>query len=484
MSVLGPRPCPYCSKTKYKEPVALLQHILDAHPDEEIPKQLHSRYRFPCKCEHCNCSMQSAIALLGHYASVHREAADRLYDFLFSNTAPRAGGDHVEVITDRDTEGLQIAERVLEGEMSVCLVPEQGQTTIITGRGICRFTDAGIHAANIYNILKTKAHIIVFGSIESQDSIAALLGKEAEDFVGPDWFLSMDFITHISVSVDRDPYRMLQTYLISKQFYGTGRQKFACPVCNQEYEDRLGVYRCLFKKHPFPQYVMGQFKTDSHEKNKFICCKCHIDAGDYDRLIQHVYDRHREVLINRVLKECNTKPEPDSMRVKHFFDQELSGADDAPIKQLEQPMASVQPVPVSQGVVVDPAVAQGYVMAPTVAQGVVVDPTVAQGYVMAPTVAQGVVVDPTVAQGYVMAPTGAQGPGIGPTVAQGPGIGPTVAQGVVVDPTVAQGPGIGPTVAQGYVFDPSVPPGFQYTDDAGTVHVGAATMMMQGAAPQ
>ena len=391
MSVYGPRPCPYCSKTKYKEPVALLQHILDAHPDDEIPKRLQSRYKFPCKCEHCNCSMASAIALLGHYASLHREAANKLYDFCFSNTAPPAGGGHVELISDRDIEGLTVAERCLDGETNVCLVPEQGQITIITGKGICRFSTAGIHATNIYNLLSVK-DVIVYGSLASEDSIAQLLGKDPDtDLVSPYLFLSMDFITHVSVSTERDPYRKLQTYLISKEFFGHRPQR-QCPMCDQEFDDMLGVYRCLFKKHTFPQYVMGQFKTDSHTKNDFVCSKCHISCGDYDGLIKHVYEQHKDILLSRVLKECDEKKDLDyaiATKLRSFIEREINspGADDsAPVSQTGQPAPNPQQPP---GYVADAVVPQGYIPEAVLPQGCVYGPPLPQGYVYDPSVPPG-----------------------------------------------------------------------------------------------
>lgn len=302
MSGLGPRPCPYCGKTKYKDDMSLLQHVLDSHSNEEIPKRIARRYHFPCKCEHCNCTIKSAIALLSHYSSLHNEQVQEVFNLAFGGARSTASAIP-RLLDDRDTQSIDHIREIFEGQPNVCVVPEGTKFTIITGKGIHQVTTGNVCWSLICQLLKEK-RIVLYGEMEDEDRFAEMLGVDPSTFFSSAIFTTVDFIWSVISSGEKDPYNILQGYLSQKHFFPVS-ERVKCPLCEQEYSDEMGVYRCLYRKHAFPQYVMGQFREDSDQPNDFSCSKCHCRCTNFDHLLTHVVGEHWQALCLRTLDECD-----------------------------------------------------------------------------------------------------------------------------------------------------------------------------------
>ena len=299
--------------------MSLLQHVLDSHSNEEIPKRIGRRYHFPCKCEHCNCTIKSAIALLSHYSSLHNEQVQEVFNLAFGG-ARSAASAIPRLLDDRDTQSIEHIREILEGEPNVCVVPEGIKFTIISGNGIHQVTTGNVCWKLICQLLKEK-RIVLYGQMEDEDRFAEMIGVDPSQFFSSAIFTTLDFIWSVIASGEKDPYTILQGYLSQRHFFPVSA-RLKCPLCEQEYSDEMGVYRCLYRKHPFPQYVMGQFKEDTAVANEFCCSKCHCRYDNFDQLLTHVVAEHWQALCLRTLDECDKHALKDRVtagRVKEWI---------------------------------------------------------------------------------------------------------------------------------------------------------------------
>jgi hypothetical protein len=293
--------CPVCGNNKLKSFQALLQHLVQSHPDGEEVQRMLRAFRYPHRCKDCLKLMDSLTAHILHAKSLHPESFTELVDLAMGKKTPDKG---LVLGTQQRTETYYE-----EDPSRICLYavgePPMVDLTLISMDGPMRVGNWDM----LRETLRTGARLLIFGKAKARDWLLDSLSDVVNpDIISNDVFTTVEFLDAIRLSRRRDYAEILFDYLSSIHFFETPAEvpepTFVCPICRKEFMTEMDLYRCLFRTHtPFPHFVMNKHKASEALQGEFHCIRCGENAGSFDGLIQHVYRRHRRQLLEMTKKE-------------------------------------------------------------------------------------------------------------------------------------------------------------------------------------
>lgn len=347
-------PCPICMKGKYTEN-ALIQHLLDKHPEFPGTRKLNSEYQFPTVCSLCGAKILTGVAMMTHYDFKHPDQYQQFkahLGFDFKNPdSSFCSGDAIEILSkfpaipvhfiqinqDMYTtiNSLIKSSPILFATLQICqfLVMCCTQAILILdsksprlGEYIDQYINKKVPIISLTTPNETKTladkNIHIATNISSspfscQEYIEFIreYGPPLTKFPPPKIDMTNlpsknDIKEHlISIAL---AYFYLQDVKFFPQVKASKKAEavgqFACPCCQVVTNNIVSLYRHLYRIHPMTSAIMNQYKLSNQPKGVFICDQCHFrDIHSFDDLIIHVFNEHREELLAKTLRQLESR---------------------------------------------------------------------------------------------------------------------------------------------------------------------------------
>ncbi|OHT03103.1 hypothetical protein TRFO_06741 [Tritrichomonas foetus] len=352
-------PCPICIRGKYKEN-ALIQHLIDKHPDYPASKNINTNYTFPRTCGVCSQKLSTPVAMMTHYSQYHTREYENLKTILgFDFANPNVEFDQsqpldiiynlppiqVNIIRNDQDFFPKLSKYIENSPIMYSILQKSNLLIICSSIGInlmdLRTPNLGIF---LTKICVNQVPIIAFlnpAEAEYLKQMNICLSTNILDdpfsctkfplFVrtfAPPISQNEDDMIDITKKILKTDLRkcliniaIAYAYLSAVGYFPRvqniqEQQKKArkettvkCPCCDTSSMDMLSTYRHLFRMHQFPQSIMNQFKLADQPKGVFVCDKCHEkNIRNFDDLMVHVYNHHRCDLLQKTLIQMKLNP--------------------------------------------------------------------------------------------------------------------------------------------------------------------------------
>jgi hypothetical protein len=263
--------------------------------------------------------LTSNIAHLAHCAELHAKGLSEIIRLVLdSSVAISSPGSSVTAplpaeatLPNTHSATLDQLVQALPPNEPFCLFcGDSGDTlTVIASRGIVNFSPSHPLIDQIAHFLG-RFDYVVFGGPTVQPEALHLLHLDPNKMYSPNIFATTAFITNVTNRPGWTPTAIICEYLIGMSFFGTtvATPACQCPLCDVSAPSHLDLYRHLYRNHnPFPAYVMNRMKASGTVAGVLRCSQpaCVWEGDTYEKLIQHVYESHRLILLNATLGDID-----------------------------------------------------------------------------------------------------------------------------------------------------------------------------------